>query len=180
MGAAHAARVMGTNDMTEVFLGQILLAGFNFAPRGFAACDGQVMPIAQNQALFALLGTQYGGNGNTTFQLPDLRGRTPLGFGPSAPIGSHGGAESVALGVQQLPPHTHRVAGTAAAANARGPQDALFAASGANLYAQPGAQVTLAAQTVADAGAGAPHQNMQPYRVLNFCIALEGLFPSRN
>lgn len=166
--------------MTEVFLGQIMLTGFNFAPRSFANCDGQLLPIAQNQALFALLGTQYGGNGVSTFGLPDLRGRTPRGFSQSEPVGATGGVESVRLNSAQLPPHTHRFAGTAAAANTRRPQDALFATSGTELYATPGTQVPLAASTVDSCGTGAPHDNMQPYSVLNFCIALNGVFPSRN
>lgn len=166
--------------MTEVFLGQIMLTGFNFAPRGFASCDGQLLPINQNQALFALLGTQYGGNGTTTFALPDLRGRTPRGFSPSEPPGMASGVEAVALNAAQVPPHTHRFAGTAAAANVRRPQDALFASSGAGLYAAPGTQLPLAAGTVENSGSSAPHNNMQPYSVLNFCIALNGEFPSRD
>lgn len=178
--AAHEAPRPGDNDMTEVYIGQIMLAGFDFAPRYFAKCDGQLLPINQNQALFSLLGTQYGGDGVTTFKLPDLRGRTPRGFGPSNPIGAIGGVESVALTSAQIPPHTHRFAGTATAADARTPKDGLFATSGANLYATPGTQVTLSGNTVNSGGAGAPHGNMQPYRALNFCIALNGIFPSRN
>jgi len=166
--------------MTEVFLGQIMLAGFNFAPRSFAKCDGQLVPINQNQALFSLLGTQYGGNGTTTFSLPDLRGRIPRGFSQAEPVGAASGLESVTLTAAQLPPHTHRFAGTAVAANARSAQDGLFAASSVELYAPPGASVTLAANTVDSCGNGAPHDNMQPYSVLNFCIALGGIFPSRN
>ena len=179
-GVGHGVPPLWDNDMTEVFIGQIMLAGFAFAPRQFARCDGQLLPINQNQALFSLLGTQYGGDGITTFKLPDLRGRTPRGFGPSEPVGTVAGAESVGLTSAQIPPHTHRFAGTAAAADARTPQDGLFATSSASLYAPPGTQVTLAADTVASSGAGAPHQNMQPYRVLNFCIALNGIFPSGN
>ena len=166
--------------MTEVFLGQIMLTGFNFAPRGFATCDGQLLPINQNQALFALLGTQYGGNGVSTFGLPDLRGRTPRGFSEGQSVGVASGVETVSLSATQLPPHTHRFAGTTAAANARRPQDALFATSGTELYATPGTQVPLATNTVDNCGTGAPHDNMQPYSVLNFCIALNGIFPSRN
>ncbi|MGQ4582320.1 tail fiber protein [Lysobacter sp. F60174L2] len=166
--------------MTEVFLGQIMLTGFNFAPRGFATCDGQLLPIAQNQALFALLGTQYGGNGTTTFGLPDLRGRTPRGFTQAEPVGVASGVESVTLTPAQLPTHTHRFVGTTAAASTSNPRDALFAASGTELYAPPGASVTLAANTVESCGNDAPHNNMQPYSVLNFCIALTGVFPSRN
>src|SRR3546814_1331960 len=155
-------------------------SGFSVAPRVFATVYGHLQPTSQSQALFSLLGTQYGGNGTVTCGLPDLRGRTPRGISQSEPVGVASGIESVALTSSQVPSHTHAFAGTAAAANARSAQDSLYAASSANLYAQPDAQVTLAGSTVQDSGSGSPHDNMQPYRTLNFCVALAGVFPSRN
>src|SRR3546814_14083208 len=137
-----------------------MLAGFNFAPRDFATCDGQLLPISQNQALFSLLGTQYGGNGTVTFGLPDLRGRTPRGFSQSEPVGVASGIESVALTSSQVPSHTHAFAGTAAAANARSAQDSLYAASSANLYAQPAAPVPLPGSTVQDSLSRSPPHNL--------------------
>lgn len=172
--------------MSEVFLGQIMPVAFNFAPRGFALCDGQLMSIAQNSALFALLGTQYGGDGKTTFALPDLRGRTPVGYGNSAlgnvPIGQVAGAETVTLTAAELPSHNHQSNGTTTAGGLRNPTGALYGTSTAATYATAasGAQVALNAQTVTPAGQGQPHENMQPFRTLNFCIAITGIFPSRN
>ena len=171
----------GDMDMTEIFLGQILPAAFSFAPRGFAQCNGQLLPIAQNQALFSLLGTQYGGNGQTNFALPDLRGRTPTGFDGSDPIGTVSGTETVTLTTPQLPMHLHQLAGTAASNTLRNPNGTLFGTATSNLYAPVGGpQVPLAAQSLASAGGNQPHENMQPYSVINFCIALTGIFPSRN
>ena len=168
-------------DMTEIYLGQILPAAFAFAPKGFAQCNGQLLPIAQNQALFSLLGTQYGGNGTTNFALPDLRGRTPIGFSNTYPIGAVGGTETVTLTTQQLPTHTHELTGTAASNNTRNPNNALLGTSTANLYAPTnGPQVTLVDGSVTAAGGTQPHENMQPYSVINFCISLAGIFPSRN
>lgn len=167
--------------MTEIFLGQILPAAFQFAPKGFAQCNGQLLPIAQNQALFSLLGTQYGGDGRVTFALPDLRGRTPIGASNQNPVGATGGSENVTLLPQNLPTHVHQLAGTNAATTTRNPNGALFGTSTANLYAPAGGpQVTLAPQSIANSGGTQPHGNMQPFRTINFCIALTGIFPSRN
>lgn len=165
--------------MAEVFIGQVMPVAFNFAPRNFAHCDGQLMAIAQNQALFALLGTQYGGNGTTTFGLPDLRGRTPVHRSPTVPIGQAGGREAVALSVAEMPLHDHRAAGTSAGGSLQNPTGGRYGAADENLYATPGAQVALDPQTVATTGSSQPHNNMQPYSALNFCIALSGIFPSR-
>lgn len=172
--------------MSEVFLGQIMPVAFDFAPRDFALCDGQLMSIAQNSALFSLLGTQYGGDGRTTFALPDLRGRTPVGYGNSElgniPIGQAAGAETVTLTAAELPAHAHQSNGTTAVGGLRNPTGALYGTSTATTYATAasGPQVPLNAQTVAPAGQGQPHENMQPFRTVNFCIALTGIFPSRN
>ncbi len=175
--------------MSEVYIGQILLTGFNFAPKGFALCNGQILPIAQNQALFSLLGTTYGGNGTTNFALPDLRGRTPTGFGPSADpswnpspynLGDIGGSENVTLLTQQLPQHNHAVNGTASPGTQRNPGGALYGTNSAAIYATPGTQVALNPATIAQTGGTSPHPNMQPYRTISACIALVGIYPSRN
>lgn len=174
--------------MSEFFLGQIMLAGFTFAPRGFALCNGQVVTIDQNQALFTLLGTHYGGDGQTTFALPDLQSRTPVGFGSSYDpawqptpyqIGEVGGVESVTLVEQQLPQHIHLATGTTNSGTVRSPSNALYGTNSADIYGEPGGtQVVLSSQTVTPAGNGQPHDNMQPYDVISYCIALSGVFPS--
>ena len=172
--------------MSDPYLGQITLTALSFAPKGYAMCNGQLMPIAQYQALFSLLGTTYGGNGVTTFQLPDLRGRTPIGIGQSASgsnyvPGQLGGTEGVTLQAGQIPPHTHTTSYSSANAGARNPATGLFGVTSANLYAPSnGTQVPLGPQTVTTPNADQPHSNMQPYTVLNFCIALAGIFPSRS
>ncbi|MEI2796354.1 tail fiber protein [Pseudoxanthomonas sp. F11] len=180
--------------MSEFFIGQIMMAGFNFAPKYWALANGQLLPINQNQALFSLLGTQYGGNGTTNFALPDLRSRTPIGYAssvdpswqpPSVQIGQSSGVENVTLLSTNLPSHTHSVNSTTTNGNNRSPAGRLFATSAGsgtppNLYATPGALVPQHPQTVAPSGGNQPHPNLQPYSVINFCIALSGIFPSRN
>ncbi|MDN2708994.1 tail fiber protein [Janthinobacterium sp. SUN118] len=177
--------------MSDVFVGQIMMAGFAFAPRGFAACNGQLLPVQQNAALFALLGTQFGGNGQSTFGLPDLRGRTPFGSGASVdgswqptPLtqGTPGGSEAVTLLASQMPAHNHAASALTTAGTLKNPAGALYAGSGAeSIYvAATGPQVALAQQTLATAGGNGPHINMQPFRVINFNIALSGVYPSRN
>lgn len=176
--------------MSEFFMGQVMMTGFGFAPKYFAACNGQLLPIQQNQALFSLLGTQYGGNGVSTFALPDLRGRTPLGYAnsvdagwqpPSIPIGQAAGTETVALQAQNLPAHGHAVNATTSAGTARIPRGNLVGSTAVPLFGSAANNpVLLNAQTVAASGNNVPHANMQPYTVINFCIALSGIFPSRN
>jgi microcystin-dependent protein len=181
--------------MSEHFIGQIMMAGFTFAPRYFAQCNGQLLPINQNQALFSLLGTQFGGNGTTNFALPDLRGRTPVSYAssvdpswqpPSVQIGQAGGIENVTLLSTNLPAHTHAMNASTNPGDNRNPATRLFAtstnsATAANLYApSTGAPVVMNPQSVASAGNNQAHPNMQPYSVINFCIALQGIFPSRN
>lgn len=174
--------------MSEPYIGQIMLASFSYAPKNYAQCNGAVLPISQNQALFALLGTTYGGDGVTLFKLPDLRGRTPLGTGTSPeqtgyPLGQAGGAENVSLLDSQVPPHVHTASYSSQAATFRIPgNSSLFGDTGTTaLYANAtGPQVALNPATVAGGGQGAPHPNLQPYTVLNFCIALAGVFPPRN
>lgn len=168
--------------MAEYFIGQISLYGFNFPPRGSAQCNGQLLPINQNTALFSLLGTQYGGNGTTTFALPDLRGRASVGYGGASgfPIGQVSGTENVTLATSNMPTHTHQVNGSTAAGDNRIPAGRVLGASATPIYAAATPNVTLNAQSVASAGGNQPHPNMQPYSVVNFCIALSGIFPSRN
>jgi microcystin-dependent protein len=174
--------------MSNFFIGQIMRAGFNFAPKFFAQCNGQLLPINQNQALFSLLGTQFGGNGATTFALPDLRGRTAVGFAtsvdnnwqpPAVQLGEASGSENVTLLPSNIPAHTHTLAGSSVRATSPDPTGRTFAVrrSGAGFAATANA----AASTAAVPSLGAqPHSNMQPYTVINFCIALTGIFPSRN
>lgn len=166
------------------------MGGFNFPPKGFAFCNGQLLAIAQNQALFSLLGTQYGGNGQTNFALPNLQGRTPVGFGNSVDpgwnpspynIGEIGGTENVTLLSTQMPTHTHGLVGTDGTANVRAARDALYAKSTLSMYANTnGAQVPLSAAVLSQQGGTQPHPNLQPYLAINFCIALVGIYPSRN
>lgn len=172
--------------MAEPFIGQIIMGGWNFAPRGYALCNGQLMPIAQNTALFSLLGTTFGGNGQTTFALPDLQGRVPLhwGQGPGLSprtIGESAGSESVTLITSQMPAHGHPVTptGTRSDPNTSQPSNAVWAATGAYNNAPPS---TVPMQTIQSgvAGGGQPHDNMPPYLCITICIALEGIFPSRS
>lgn len=176
--------------MPDVFMGQIMMTGFPFAPRYFAACNGAMLSISQNPALFSLLGTQFGGDGMTTFALPDLRGRTPVGAGGSVDsawqaaaygLGEAGGVEAVTLQLSEVPAHTHSARGSAAPATGRNPSNALYATVDTAIYAAPSAgTVTLANASVAAAGGGQPHGNMQPYETVNFVIAINGLYPPRS
>jgi microcystin-dependent protein len=167
----------------EPFLGTITLFGFNFVPRGWAACQGQLLSISQNSALFSLLGTQYGGDGRTTFGLPDLRGRVPLGQGQGPGLGNYtvgeiGGLEQVTLNQTQLPAHTHGVA-AATTATSKSPVGNLpGVATGGSAYG-PTAGGSMSTGMVQPVGSNQPHPNMQPYLVGNWCIAVEGIFPSR-
>jgi microcystin-dependent protein len=168
--------------MASPFLGQIQPFGFNFAPRGWAMCNGQILSIAQNTALFSLLGTTYGGNGQTTFALPDLRSRVPIhmGQGPGLSqyvLGQVAGDETVTLSTAQIPPHQHGV-GATGTFTTKNPGGQVPAPGGA--YGSPPDETTMEANMVRPTGGGQPHTNIQPYLTLNFCIALEGIFPSRN
>jgi microcystin-dependent protein len=166
--------------MSEQYIGEIRAAGFNFAPKGWALCNGQSLPINQNQALFSLLGTTYGGNGVTTFNLPDLRGRTPVHFGSQVTLGQVGGAESVTLNSNQSP-HTHPVAAQSSGGNSNTPSGNLPGASTSPVQAYgstPGPQMN--GSIVGSAGGGQSHNNIQPSLVVNYIIAITGIFPSRN
>ena len=173
--------------MPDPFIGQIQPYGFNFAPRGWAKCDGQLLAISSNTALFSLLGTTYGGDGRTTFALPDLRGRTSLhqGQGPgltNRAIGQKGGRETETLTVQQLAAHNHAATLHAAGPKADLEMPAGNVLAGGEIYHTPPAGEAMAAAsiTVANVGDGQAHNNMQPHLVINWCIALVGVFPSRN
>lgn len=165
--------------MSEPFLAEIRMVGFNFAPRGWAFCDGQILPINQNQSLYSLLGTTYGGDGRTSFALPDLRGRSPMHVSSNHPEGSKGGEETHTLAGNEIPNHDHILQGTTENANQPVPTNALLAAAN-NVYGGPNNLVGLRADSVSNAGGSQAHENMQPFIALNFCIALQGLFPSRN
>lgn len=170
--------------MAEPFLAEIRIVGFNFAPRGWAFLDGQILPINQNQSLYSLLGTTYGGDGRTSFALPDLRGRTPVHAGDGYGLGQKGGEETVALTAAQVPQHAHPAKGSSLRGNSTDPAGHLMGAASRSdlLYAASSAatRTSLQSETVAAAGGGQGHENMQPFITLNYCIALQGLFPSRN
>lgn len=170
--------------MSEPFLAEIRMVGFNFAPRGWAFCDGQILPINQNQSLYSLLGTTYGGDGRTSFALPDLRSRTPVHVDDGISLGQKGGAETVTLTVAEMASHSHVWNASAAIANRFAPTNLnLIATQSPNggIFADPSATpAQMNSDTVTFAGGGQAHDNMQPYLTVNFCIALRGLFPSRN
>lgn len=181
--------------MSDFFIGQVMMTGFHFAPKFWAQCNGQLLPINQNQALFSLLGTQFGGNGSTNFALPDLRGRSPVGYAssvdpnwqpPAVQMGQAGGAENVTLLSTNLPAHTHQASATTANGDSRNASGRVYATSASTgtplkVYApSSGPLVPQNPQTVAPAGGNQPHPNTQPYTTINFCIALSGIFPPRN
>ena len=173
--------------MAEPFISQITITAFNFAPRGYALCDGQLLPINQNQTLYALIGTRYGGDGRTTFALPDLRGRVPLQFDTDAspsplPIGRNGGEETHQLTVSEMPSHSHSLKATANDATGAAPNsDQILATStGSELYGASNNLVSMDAEAISSVGGSQSHNNMMPFLTVNFCIALQGTFPSRN
>jgi microcystin-dependent protein len=166
--------------MSEPFLSEIKLVSFNFPPKGWALCNGQFMPINQNQALFALLGTTYGGNGQTTFALPNLRGRVPIHVGNGHTLGEAAGSTSVTVNIQQLPTHLHGLQGSGNSAGTSADPTNGFIGPVNGAYGPAGALTTLSPQSVTSVGGSQPHNNMMPYLVLNFIIALQGIFPSRN
>jgi microcystin-dependent protein len=164
--------------MAEPFLSEIRLFSFDFPPQGWALCNGQLLPINQNQALFSLLGTTFGGNGQTNFALPDLRGRVPLHAGSGHTLGERGGEQAHTLSIAELPTHTHVLNVSTSAANQSEPSGTLFAKSLGNTYANPVNLVAMKAGMLANTGGSQAHLNMQPFLALNFCIALQGIFPS--
>ena len=169
--------------MADPFVAEIRMLPSTFAPLGWALCDGQLMPVTQNTALFSLLGSRFGGNGETTFALPDLRGAAPLhpgqgaGLSPRA-LGETGGADAITLTEPEMPVHTHAWQATAALGDSSDPANR-YLGRGETIYVAPAKVATMAAQTISVAGGSLPHNNMMPYLVLNFCIALQGVYPAR-
>jgi microcystin-dependent protein len=185
---ARAPRALAAPSATEganPFVGEIAIVPFNFAPVGWALCDGSLLLISQNQALFALIGTYYGGNGTTTFALPDLRGRMPLGMG-NGPVGNYvigqlAGESAHVLTTVEMPQHSHGLNGIAANGTSDSPAGLLPARNPAGIPAYgSGTTAGMNAAAIAASGSGQPHNNMPPYLALNFIIALQGIFPSRS
>ena len=165
--------------MSEPFLGEIKIISWNFPPKGWAFCNGQLLPINQNQALFSILGTTYGGDGRVNFALPNLQGTLPTHVGNGLTLGERGGEAAHTLNISELPQHTHVPAASAAAATAATPIGNYWASSGQTIFAA-NSNAAMAPQAVSNAGGSQPHENMSPYLVLNFVIALQGIFPSQN
>jgi microcystin-dependent protein len=173
--------------VADPFVAEIRIFPFNFAPRGWAWCDGQLLPLSQNTALFSLLGTTYGGNGKTNFALPDLQGRTPMhpGQGPGLSLhdlGETGGSEFVSLLESEIPAHAHVIRDhdlDLAELNAPAPNRVLAQSANGTAYGAPVNLVNMSSQALAPAGGDQPHNNLQPYLTFYFCIALQGVFPPR-
>lgn len=166
--------------MAEPFLSEIRIMSFEFAPKGWALANGQLLPINQNQALFSLLGTTFGGDGRVNFALPDLRGRTPIHVGSGHTLGERGGEQAHTLSIAELPTHTHVANATSATGNVPVPTNNLLATSPSNIYSPPTNLTSLNAGSVLNVGGSQAHLNMQPFLTLSFCIALQGIFPSPN
>jgi microcystin-dependent protein len=165
--------------MSTPFLSEIKIFSFGFAPKGWAMCNGQLLPINQNQALFSLLGTTYGGDGRVNFALPNLQGRTPLSQGNGFTLGQVGGEQAHTLTISEIPTHTHVGIGSNATADQSDPTGALWAQAPSNAYSS-NVNTTMNPQTVGSTGGSQAHPNLSPYLTLNFCIALQGIFPSQN
>lgn len=167
--------------MSEPFLSEIKIMSFNFAPKGWALCNGQFLPINQNQALFSLLGTTYGGNGQTTFALPNLRGRIPIHEGNGHTLGEAAGSTAVTITQQTMPQHLHFLNGTTTTGSSAVLNNAVPATIGATIYSSNVSNlVAFDPSSVTNIGGSQAHTNTMPYLVLNFCIALQGIFPSQN
>ena len=167
--------------MAEPFLSEIRIFSFVFPPKGWAACNGQLLPINQNQALFSLLGTTYGGDGRVNFALPNLRGRLPMKEGNGHTLGEAAGASSVTITEQTMPTHMHFAQASNSAANATVPSSSTVFAQGAfEIYRAPSSLGAMGATMMGSVGGSQPHTNQMPFLVLNFCIALQGIFPSQN
>jgi microcystin-dependent protein len=165
--------------MSEPFLGEIKIISWNFPPRGWTFCNGQFLPINQNQALFSILGTTYGGNGQTTFALPNLQGRSPVYVGNGLSLGEIGGEATHTLNISEIPAHTHVPVGSSTQASLTSPVGHLWGKDVSNPF-NPTANTSMTPASVLPVGGSQPHENMSPYLVLNFIIALQGIFPSRN
>lgn len=166
--------------MAEPFLSEIRIMSFGYAPRGWALCNGQLLPINQNQALFSLLGTTFGGDGRVNFALPDLRARAPIHVGSGHTLGERGGEQAHTLSIAELPTHTHVAQASATPGNVPVTANNILAASPSNIYSDPANLVALNPGSVTNAGGSQAHLNMQPFLTLTFSIALQGIFPSPN
>ncbi|MBD0369756.1 MAG: phage tail protein [Pyrinomonadaceae bacterium] len=172
--------------MGTPYLGEIKIISWNFAPKGWAFCNGQLLPINQNQALFSILGTTYGGNGQTNFALPDFRSRIPISFGEGYNLGQAGGEEFHTVIQSEMPAHNHFVnastqqADTTFIETAQPPSNNVFGTVVGGIYGNYAALTSISPETISNVGGSQPHENRQPYLVLNFIIALQGVFPSRN
>lgn len=171
--------------MSQPYIGEIRIFAGTYNPRGWAFCYGQLVPIAQNPALYSILGTTYGGNGTSTFGLPDLRGRTPIGAGSGAGLtprvlGQMSGVESVTLLSTQIPQHTHALNASSGAPTTNAPSGSLLPTGSSRIYAQGSPSTQLAPSSIGVAGGSQPHENMQPFLALTYIIATEGIYPSRN
>ena len=165
--------------MAEPFLSEIRMMSFEFAPKGWALCNGQLLPINQNQALFSLLGTTFGGDGRVNFALPDLRGRTPIHVGSGHTLGERGGEQAHTLSIAEIPTHTHVLGASGNNAGTNTPTGGVLANATA-VYHAPTALTSLSPSSVTNVGGSQAHLNMQPFLTLSFCIALQGIFPSPN
>jgi microcystin-dependent protein len=165
--------------MAEPFLSEMRLMSFGFAPKGWALANGQLLPINQNQALFSLLGTTFGGDGRVNFALPDLRGRVPIHVGAGHTLGERGGEQARTLSIQELPQHTHPAVATSQDGNTNLPPNSIFATA-ANVYRSAQSLIGIQPTTVTNVGGSQAHLNMQPFLTLSWCIALQGIFPSPN
>ena len=166
--------------MAEPFLSEIRMMSFVFPPRGWALCNGQLLPINQNQALFSLLGTTYGGDGRVNFALPDLRGRTPIHMGGGFSLGERAGEPAHTLSVGELPSHSHPLLATEAVATTDSPAGNVMAAASIDAYGAPSPAVAMGTAAVTATGGSQAHLNLQPFLTISFCIALQGIFPSPN
>ncbi|MDZ4678817.1 MAG: tail fiber protein [Saprospiraceae bacterium] len=166
--------------MAEPFLSEIRLFSFNFAPQGWALCNGQLLPINQNQALFALLGTTYGGDGRVNFALPDFRGRVPFHMGNGHTLGERGGEQANTLSIATLPVHTHVVRATSSGSDTVAPSNTYYADSAPSEFYAGAGNIAMAPETLTSVGGSQAHLNMQPSLVITFGIALQGIFPSQN
>jgi microcystin-dependent protein len=170
--------------MAEPYVAEIRMMSFNFPPKGWALCNGQLLPINQNQALFSLLGTTYGGNGQTNFALPDLRGRVPTHMGSGLTLGERAGQESHTLSIGEMPNHFHTLNGSSTQGNSANPNFSnvgnVLAPDPGNAYGPPNNTTNLNTGSIANVGGNQPHENRQPFLTINFSIALQGIFPSQN
>lgn len=166
--------------MAEPFLSEIRLMSFVFAPKGWALCNGQLLPINQNQALFSLLGTTFGGDGRVNFALPDLRSRVPIHVGSGHTLGERAGEQAHTLTVAEMPTHTHALHGSTTATGGTDNPTGNYLGSASNLYHAPVGLTSMNPGTITNTGGGQAHLNMQPFLTLSFCIALQGIFPSPN